>query len=181
MPGTMRGYASIIPVRGRNTMAKYLATITWKRNDAPFTDGRYSRAHRWQFDGGADIPGSSSPHVVALPMSDASAVDPEEAFVAALSSCHMLTFLYLAAKRGFVVDDYRDEAIGEMKKDPDGKVAMTTVTLRPIVTVSGRQPSHDEFEAMHHQAHEDCFIANSVKTEVRCQPSMRNASARTSS
>ena len=87
------------------------------------------------------------------------AVDPEEAFVAALSSCHMLTFLYLAAKRGFIIDDYRDEAIGEMKKDPDGKMAMTTVTLRPIITVSGRQPSHDEFEALHHQAHDDSLNA----------------------
>lgn len=156
-------------------MGKYLATVLWERNGAPFTDNRYSRGHRWLFDGGVEVPGSSSPHVVRLPMSVEAAVDPEEAFVAALSSCHMLTFLYIAAKRGFVIDAYRDEAVGEMTKNAAGKLAMTVVTLHPAVTVSGRQATGEEFEAMHHQAHEECFIASSVLTDVRCDPVMQSA------
>lgn len=158
-------------------MGKYQATIIWERNGAKFADNRYSRGHRWQFDGGAEVPGSASPHVVPLPMSVASAVDPEEAFVAAISSCHMLSFLYLAAKRGFIVDDYLDEAVGEMKKNEEGKLAITVVTLHPVITVSGaRQPTPEDLNAMHHQAHEECFIASSVKTEIHCEPAMRSAS-----
>lgn len=136
-----------------------------------FTDKRYSRAHLWQFDGGCTVPASSSPHVVPLPYSDASAVDPEEAFVASLSSCHMLCFLSIAAKRGFVVDSYRDEAQGVMEQDADGKLAITVVTLRPSMTLVGDQvPSAADIHAMHHQAHDECFIARSVRTEVRCEP-----------
>lgn len=152
-------------------MNYYTATISWQRNEAVFTDNRYSRAHAWQFDGGCSVPASSSPNVVPLPLSDASGVDPEEAFVASLSSCHMLWFLSIAAKRGFVVDNYRDDAQGVMEKSADGKLAITVVTLRPCVIFSGdRVPSAADIHAMHHQAHEECFIARSVKTEVRCEP-----------
>jgi len=152
-------------------MSTYSAVITWQRNEAAFTDHRYSRAHAWEFDGGCKVPASSSPHVVPLPFSDASAVDPEEAFVASLSSCHMLWFLSIAARRGFVVDRYRDDAEGVMEKCADGKLAITVVTLRPSVAFSGDQrPSAAEVDVMHHQAHEECFIARSVKADVRCEP-----------
>ena len=157
-------------------MATYRATIVWERGGAAFVDNRYSRGHRWQFDGGIEVPASSSPHVVPLPLSVATAVDPEEAFVASLSSCHMLTFLHIAAKRGFAVDTYRDEAIGEMKKNAEGKLAITVVTLRPAITISGgRHPTREELEAMHHEAHDQCFIASSVLTDVRCQPVLETA------
>jgi organic hydroperoxide reductase OsmC/OhrA len=150
-------------------MSQYTAVITWERNGAAFTDNRYSRAHRWSFDGGIEVPASASPHIVPLPLSVAAAVDPEEAFVAALSSCHMLWFLSIAAKQGFPVESYRDEAIGVMAKSPDGKLAMTQVTLRPRVVFAGdKRPSAKQHEAMHHEAHEQCFIARSVKTNVRC-------------
>lgn len=150
-------------------MSEYTATIVWQRNGANFTDNRYSRAHQWKFDGGAVVPGSSSPHVVRVPLSDASAVDPEEAFVASLSSCHMLFFLSLAAARGFVIDTYEDQAVGTMAKNQEGKVAMTVVTLRPRATFAGKQPTPEELDALHHKAHEECFIASSVKSEVRCE------------
>lgn len=151
-------------------MSEYIATISWQRNGAVFTDNKYSRVHQWKFDGGVTVPGSSSPHVVRLPFSDPSAVDPEEAFVASLSSCHMLTFLYIAAKRGFVVDSYEDQALGVMAKNGVGKLAMTVVTLRPKIVFSGREPTSEESDSMHHQAHEECFIASSVNTDVRCEP-----------
>ncbi|MGQ0429019.1 MAG: OsmC family protein [Gammaproteobacteria bacterium] len=152
-------------------MAEYKAVVSWDRNGAVFTDHRYSRVHRWQFDGGVEVPASASPHVVPLPMSSEAAVDPEEAFVAALSSCHMLWFLSIAAKRKLLVESYRDEAVGVMAKDGNGKLAMTSVTLRPRVVFGGeRQPGRDEVLAIHHAAHEECFIANSVKTDVRCEP-----------
>jgi organic hydroperoxide reductase OsmC/OhrA len=152
-------------------MAEYKATVLWKRSGAAFTDNRYSRGHVWKFDGGIEVPASSSPHVVPLPMSVAEAVDPEEAFIAALSSCHMLWFLSIAAKRGFVVESYLDEAVGIMGKNADGQVAITQVTLRPKVLFGGDQlPSRDEVIKMHHESHEQCFIANSVRTEVRCEP-----------
>src|SRR5262249_33625994 len=123
-------------------MAKNMATILWQREGATFTDNRYSRGHRWLFDGGGELPASSSPNVVPLPMSLPAAVDPEEAFVAALASCHMLSFLYIAAKRGFVVEEYRDEAVGDLAKNEAGKLAMTVVTLHPAITFGGeRQPS----------------------------------------
>ncbi|MDT3736007.1 MAG: OsmC family protein [Denitratisoma sp.] len=152
-------------------MSTYSATIRWQRNGAAFTDQRYSRAHAWHFDGGAVVPGSSSPHTVPLPYSDAAAVDPEEAFVAALSSCHLLWFLHLAAKAGFVVEHYEDCADGVMAKNAEGRLAMTRVTLRPRVAFVGdRLPSRQDIESLHHAAHEACFIANSVKSEVRCEP-----------
>jgi organic hydroperoxide reductase OsmC/OhrA len=152
-------------------MSEYTATVVWTRDGAAFSDNRYSRGHRWLFDGGVEVPASSSPHVVPLPLSVAAAVDPEEAFVASLSSCHMLQFLYLAAKRGFVVDSYRDAAIGVLASDSAGKLAMTRVTLRPEVRFAGDQrPSADDVSGLHHQAHEECFIASSVRTEVRCEP-----------
>ncbi len=151
-------------------MSEYTATIYWQRHGAVFTDQKYSRAHEWRFDGGATVPGSSSPHVVRLPYSDASAVDPEEAFVASLSSCHMLFFLSFAASQGFVVDSYQDAAVGVMARNEAGKMAMTLVTLRPKVVFSGRQPTAQELDELHHRSHEECFIASSVKTDVRCEP-----------
>jgi organic hydroperoxide reductase OsmC/OhrA len=147
------------------------ATIEWDRAGAIFLDNRYSRGHRWRFDGGVEVPASSSPDILPIPLSVAAAVAPEEAFVASLSSCHMLWFLTIAAKRGFVVDRYRDAAVGVMAKNADGMLAMTVVTLRPDVRYRGeRQPTPDESTAMHHEAHAQCFIANSVKTDVRCEP-----------
>ena len=153
-------------------MSQYQTVVVWSRDGAAFTDSRYSRGHRWLFDGGVEVPASSSPHVVPLPLSVAAAVDPEEAFVASLSSCHMLVFLSIAAKRGFVVDSYRDEAIGVLERNTSGKLAMTTVTLRPEVQFTGdKRPSTDELLRMHHESHEGCFIASSVTTDVRCEPS----------
>lgn len=152
-------------------MAEYKATITWARDGAVFTDNRYSRGHRWLFDGGVEVAASASPHSVPLPLSVAAAVDPEEAFVASLSSCHMLWFLSIAAKRGWVVESYRDEAVGVLEKNATGKLAMTRVTLRPEVHFGGAsRPTPDEVTAVHRQAHEECFIASSVKTDVRCEP-----------
>jgi organic hydroperoxide reductase OsmC/OhrA len=152
-------------------MSEYTAVITWARDGAAFTDNRYSRGHRWSFDGGIEVAASASPHVVPLPLSVAAAVDPEEAFVAALASCHMLWFLSIAAKRGFVVESYRDAATGVMAKNAAGKVAMTKVTLHPAVAFSGKlRPTPAQHQAMHHEAHEQCFIANSVTTDVRCDP-----------
>jgi organic hydroperoxide reductase OsmC/OhrA len=152
-------------------MAHYVAEVAWERGDQAFIDNRYSRRHLWRFDGGVEVPASASPHVVRVPLSDPSAVDPEEAFVASLSSCHMLWFLSIAARRGFRVDRYRDVAEGVLAKDAEGRLAMTVVTLRPDVACSGdRLPTRDELDEMHHEAHESCFLANSVRTEVRCEP-----------
>ena len=147
---------------------EYRATVTWKRAaDAKFTDQRYSRGHSWSFDGGITVPGSSSPLSVRLPYSVAEAIDPEEALVASVSSCHMLTFLYVAAKQGFVVDAYTDEAVGEMTKNERGKLWISRVTLSPAITFSGeKQPTAEQLDELHHHAHEDCFIANSVKSEI---------------
>ncbi|PCJ13310.1 MAG: peroxiredoxin [Gammaproteobacteria bacterium] len=149
-------------------MSKYHAEIAWHRaSDETYVDNKYSRGHEWRFDGGVTVAASSSPQVVPLPYSIEANVDPEEAFVASLSSCHMLFFLSIAAKRKYIVDDYVDNAVGLMEKANDGKVSMTQVTLRPVVAFSGdTQPSGEQLERMHHQAHEQCFIANSVKTEV---------------
>lgn len=148
-------------------MGEYTASVEWRRKDETFTDNRYSRAHSWSFDGGATVPASSSPLVVKAPLSDPAGVDPEEAFVAAISSCHMLWFLSFAARKGFVVDRYRDTAIGTLAKDRDGKQAITKVRLRPDIAFSGdKRPSAAELDELHHAAHENCFIANSVKTEI---------------
>jgi organic hydroperoxide reductase OsmC/OhrA len=153
-------------------MAAYTAVISWERGDQPFVDRHYSRAHAWRFDGGIEVPASASPHVVRSPYSTEAAIDPEEAFVASLSSCHMLWFLDIAARSGFRVDRYVDNAEGIMGKNAEGRMAMTLVTLRPEVSFSGEKiPSREELDGLHHEAHEACFIASSVKTEVRCEPS----------
>ena len=150
---------------------EYTATVSWQRGDAKFTDNRYSRAHQWKFDGGTVVPASSSPLVVPVPQSNAAAVDPEEAFVASLSSCHMLFFLFHAAKKGFVVDGYEDAAVGVMGKNAEGRTAMLKVALHPRVTFAGdTRPTAQDLDAMHHQSHLDCFIANSVKCEVAVEP-----------
>lgn len=153
-------------------MSEYNAVITWKRDGEKFTDQKYKRTHFWEFDGGLKIPASSSPQVVPLPLSDPNAVDPEEAFLASLSSCHMLWFLSIAAKRGFTIDEYRDKAGAIMQKNSDGKLAITRVTLQPEVTYSSEKPSpgKEENEQMHHEAHKRCFIANSVRTEIEIKP-----------
>lgn len=152
-------------------MSTHSAETLWSRNGQPFTGGRYSRRHTLRFDGGTEVPGSASPHVVPPPWSASDAVDPEEAFVAALSSCHMLWFLSLAAKAGFVVDEYHDRADGTMGPGADGRLMMRDVTLRPFTRFAGtRQPDAAELAALHHRAHEECFIANSVKTAVHCEP-----------
>ena len=147
-------------------MGEYLATVRWQRGDQKFSDNRYSRAHEWEFDGGVVVPGSPSPHVVPEPLSDPSAVDPEEAFVAAISSCHMLTFLSIAAKRRHVVDRYVDRAVGVLEKNEAGREAVTKVTLNPQIQFSGEQPSQAELQKLHEMAHQLCFIANSVKSEI---------------
>ncbi len=148
-------------------MQQFEANIVWARGAQPFLDKRYSRAHEWRFDGGLTVPGSSSPHSVPPPMSDAAAVDPEEALVAAASSCHMLFFLSIAAQRGFVVDSYRDRASGRMEKNGDGKMAMTLITLAPAIVFGGeRSPSASELDAIHHDAHDKCYIANSIKADI---------------
>ena len=134
-------------------MAHYTAEVLWLRNEGDFLGNHYSRRHLLRFDGGLEVAGSASPHLVPLPLSDASALDPEEAFVASLSSCHMLWFLSLAAKRKFCVERYFDAAIGVMEKNAEGKTAMTVVMLRPDVTFSGeRQPTRAELDALHHEA-----------------------------
>lgn len=146
---------------------EYRASLKWTRGDAKFTDQRYSRGHSWSFDGGITVPASSSPLSVRLPYSVAEAVDPEEAFVAAVSSCHLLTFLYVAAKQGYVVDSYTDEAAGEMTKNERGKMWVSKVTLNPAIVFAGdKRPSQEQFDDLHHLSHEECFIANSVKSEV---------------
>ena len=151
-------------------MSQHIAQIRWERRGAAFTDNRYSRGHTWRFDGGIEVPASASPHVVPLPLSVEAAVDPEEAFVASLASCHMLWFLSIAAKRGFVVESYRDEATGEMTKNPQGRLAITRVTLRPVVSFAApSRPTHAEHDALHHEAHEECFLASSVRTEIRIE------------
>jgi organic hydroperoxide reductase OsmC/OhrA len=151
----------------------YVAETEWTRaaNESDFLRGRYSRRHLLRFDGGVEIAGSSSTHNVPLPWSDISAVDPEETFIAALSSCHLLTFVWLASRAGFCVDRYLDAADGVCEKDALGKLSMTVVTLRPQVAFSGEKlPSRAEVEQLHHHAHGECFIANSVRTDVRCEP-----------
>jgi len=148
-------------------MHRYEARVKWQRNGAKFTDLRYSRGHEWSFDGGVRLTASSSPASVPVPYSVAEAVDPEEALVAAASSCHMLTFLFLAARRGFVVESYADDAFGVMDKNPQGKLAITRITLRAKIEFSGdKTPSAAELEALHRSAHEECYIASSIKSEV---------------
>jgi organic hydroperoxide reductase OsmC/OhrA len=153
-------------------MAKHLykATVSWRRGDGEFAKGRYSRGHTWRFDGGIEVPASASPQVVPKPYVVEAAVDPEEAFIASLSSCHMLTFLDLARRAGFVIESYEDEAEGVMEKNTAGKYWISRVTLRPRIAWGGdKQPSQDDLARLHHVAHEECFIANSVKTDVNVE------------
>src|SRR5690606_26921684 len=148
-------------------MSEHTATIIWQRGDQRFTDNAYSRGHEWRFDGGAKVAASASPDVVPLPMSVAENVDPEEAFVASLASCHMLFFLSIAAKRGYLVDSYTDAAHGYTGKNEDGRIAVTKVVLEPKVSFAGEEvPTAEQLRKMHERSHELCFIANSVKTEV---------------
>jgi len=152
-------------------VSEYFATIDWQRGEQDFLARRYSRAHQWRFDGGVVVPASSSPHIVPVPMSDAANVDPEEAFVASLASCHMLFFLDFASRAGLVIDRYVDQAVGTLAKDAQGRLAMTEVVLRPLVTFGGEtQPGAAQIEQLHHQSHEACFIANSVLTHIRVEP-----------
>ncbi|TAL04218.1 MAG: OsmC family peroxiredoxin [Rhodospirillaceae bacterium] len=147
-------------------MATHKATVTWQANGGDLPAKRYSRAHQWIFDGGVTVPASSSPHVVPLPWSDAHAVDPEEALIAAAASCHMLSFLWAAAKDGFSIQSYRDEAEGVLAKNQHGRLAITRITLRPRIVFTDRQPTAGELQALHHTAHEECYIANSLLTEI---------------
>lgn len=151
----------------------YTATVAWERNGAVFTDRRYSRAHRWEFDGGVEVAASASPRSVPLPLSRAEAVDPEEAFVASVASCHMLWFLAIAASEGHVVDSYRDAAWATMGPDAEGRVAILDVYLRPEVRFGGgRNVPPDRLAELHHAAHAECFIANSVRSAIHCDPVM---------
>ena len=150
---------------------EYRARVHWQRGAAVFTDNRYSRGHSWHFDEGVTVPASSSPHTVRVPLSVEAAVDPEEALVAALASCHMLWFLSLAAAARRRIDDYSDEAVGVMGRNAAGKIAMLRVTLRPQVCFSGEhRPTREEILRLHEHAHEECFIANSVTTAVQIEP-----------
>ena len=150
----------------------YNVKIFWKKNiDEAFVDNKYSRSHTWVFDGGIELVASSSPHVVPLPLSNEFAVDPEEAFIAALSSCHMLWFLSIAAEKNYIVESYDDNAEGVLGKNEDGKLAMTRVTLKPKVNFGNNPaPTRDQVDELHCLAHEKCFIANSVKTKITIVP-----------
>jgi organic hydroperoxide reductase OsmC/OhrA len=147
----------------------YNVKICWRKNfDEAFVDNRYSRAHTWTFDGGMEIEASSSPHVVPVPMSKESAIDPEEAFVASLSSCHMLWFLSIAAGKKFIIESYEDNAEGILEKNAEGKLAITDVALNVHVTFTGETlPSRAKLDELHKLAHEKCYIANSVKAKIR--------------
>mgnify|MGYP003383656058 CR=1 FL=1 len=153
-------------------MSPYTAQVLWQRDPLEaFTDHRYSRRHVLRFDGGVEVPGSSSPHVVPLPLSDAGAADPEELFVASLEACHMLWFLSIAARQGYEIDRCDDPAEGHMARNGQGHLTMTEVCLQPRVSwVNARQPDGDPLRALHHEAHESCFIARSVRTHVRVEP-----------
>lgn len=148
-------------------MSEHKATISWTRTSPDFLKGKYSREHTWRFDGGVTVPASPSPSVVPIPYSNPAHVDPEEAFVAAVSSCHMLTYLYLAYQQGFQIDSYHDEAVGVMTKNERGVPWVSSATLHPQIAYSGgKLPTPADEEHLHHMAHEQCFIANSIKTEV---------------
>lgn len=147
-------------------MSRYAATVAWERGSQDFLDNAYSRGHEWRFDGGLTVPASSSPDIVPLPLSVAGNVDPEEAFIASLSSCHMLFFLSLAQQRKIVVDRYTDDAEGYLEKRADGRSAMTRVVLRPRCEYAGEAPDPADIEKLHHKAHELCFIANSVTSDI---------------
>jgi len=154
-------------------MAEHKATVRWTLpgdGDA-FLKGRYSREHTWTFDGGVTVPASPSPSVVPVPYSNPAGVDPEEAYVASIASCHMLTFLYVAMREGFVVERYEDDAVGVMRKNERGAIWVAAVTLHPRVVYGGeKRPTAADVDHLHHLAHEQCFIANSVKTEITVAP-----------
>ncbi len=150
-------------------MSRHVAQLSW-RSDGEFVSGRYSRRHEWRFDGGAVVTASSSPDVVPVPMSDAAGVDPEEALVASAASCHMLWFLALAQQAGLEVESYADSAEGEMGRIAPGRMALTRITLRPDISFAGRQPTPEELARLHHDAHERCFIANSLNSEIVVEP-----------
>lgn len=154
-------------------MAEHTATVRWTLpgdGDA-FLKGRYSREHTWTFDGGVTVSASPSPSVVPVPYSNPAGVDPEEAYVASIASCHMLTFLYVAMHAGFVVERYEDDAVGVMRKNERGAVWVAAVTLRPRIAYGGaKRPTAADVDRLHHLAHEQCFIANSVKTEITVAP-----------
>jgi organic hydroperoxide reductase OsmC/OhrA len=148
-------------------MSQHKATITWKRTSPDFLRGKYSREHTWTFDGGATVPASASPAVVGAPWSNPANVDPEEAFVASVSSCHMLTYLFVAFQQGFQIDSYVDEAIGTMSKNEHGVPWVSSITLHPQIAHGGdKRPTPADEQRLHHLAHEQCFIANSIKTKV---------------
>lgn len=150
-----------------HNMSQHKATISWMRTGEDFLQGKYSREHNWAFDGGAIVAASPSPSVVPVPWSNPANVDPEEAFVASISSCHMLTFLFLASRQGFEVNSYHDEAVGMMTKDGQGAPWVSSVTLDPKIVYGGdKRPTPADEERLHHLAHEQCFIANSIKTTV---------------
>lgn len=152
-------------------MSEHKATITWARTSPDFLKGKFSREHNWSFDGGLTVPASSAPTSVAPPYSNPANVDPEEAFVASISSCHMLFFLFFAYKRGFVVDSYQDDAVGVMTKNEHGRWWISAVTLRPRVTYGGDKiPTPAEEEQLHHDAHDHCFMANSARSEIIVSP-----------
>jgi organic hydroperoxide reductase OsmC/OhrA len=151
-------------------MSEHKAKISWTQTQGDFLKGTYSREHTWAFDGGVTVPASSSPAAVRVPFSNPANVDPEEAYVASLSSCHMLTFLYVASRKGFEISAYEDEAVGVMTKNERGIPWVSSVTLHPRITYSGdRKPTAEEETRMHHDAHAGCFIANSVKTDVKVE------------
>jgi organic hydroperoxide reductase OsmC/OhrA len=148
-------------------LAEHRATVSWKRTgEGDFAKGHYSREHRWRFDGGVEVVASASPGVVPAPWSTAEAVDPEEAFVASISACHMLTFIDIARHKGFAVEAYDDDAVGLLTRNAEGHRWVSAVTLNPRITFTGRQPSPDELADLHHLAHEGCFISNSVRSTV---------------
>jgi organic hydroperoxide reductase OsmC/OhrA len=153
-------------------VSRHVAEIVW-RSDGEFASGRYSRRHELRFDGGAVVAGSSSPDVVPAPLSDPAGVDPEEALVAAAASCHMLWFLDLARRAGLDVAAYRDQAEGEMGRNAEGKTAIVRITLRPDIAFAGAAPDDTAIERLHHEAHEHCFIANSLNGEIVVEPPRR--------
>jgi organic hydroperoxide reductase OsmC/OhrA len=148
-------------------MSQHTATIVWKSESPDFMTGRYSRAHAWRFDGGLTVPASSSPAVVRAPLSNPANIDPEEAYVASISSCHMLTYLHLARLAGFSIESYEDQAVGETVKNERGVPWIATVVLAPrIVYGADKRPTPEEEDRLHHQAHEQCFVSQSIRTEV---------------
>jgi organic hydroperoxide reductase OsmC/OhrA len=152
-------------------MSEHKAAVRWALQGDGFLKGRYSREHTWTFDGGVTVPASPSPSAVPVPYSNPANVDPEEAYVASIASCHMLTFLYVAMRQGFLVERYEDDAVGVMRKNERGAIWVSAVTLHPRIVYGGeKRPTAEEVDHLHHLAHEQCFIANSVKTEIRVTP-----------